>query len=141
VAAGLTIRAFASGHVQKNEQLTTSGPYAYVRNPLYTGSVILGFGFAIAARTVWVYVAMVVLFLGIYLPVVVSEENFLRDRFPEFSDYSRHVPRFLPRLHPFRGTSSGTFSSELYWKHREYNALLGSIGVVLVLIIKLWYLR
>ena len=42
--AGLGIRTLASGHVQKNEQLTMSGPYAYVRNPLYFGSVVLAVG-------------------------------------------------------------------------------------------------
>ena len=50
---GLLVRALASGHVQKNEALATSGPYAYTRNPLYLGSLLIGVGFAIAARSWW----------------------------------------------------------------------------------------
>ena len=51
---GLVIRALASGHLQKNEQLATAGPYAYTRNPLYLGSLILAIGFALASRSWWI---------------------------------------------------------------------------------------
>ena len=57
---GILLRALASGHVKKNEELTTTGPYAHVRNPLYLGSLIMAIGFAIAARSVWVLFVMVV---------------------------------------------------------------------------------
>ena len=138
---GLTMRGIASGHLQKNEQLATSGPYAYVRNPLYLGSVILGSGFAVAARSWWIVLGMVVLFSAIYLPVIVSEERFLRANFPEFQEYAQRVPRLIPKILASHSTAQGIFSRELYLKHREYNALLGSIGVVLVLIAKLWLSR
>ena len=86
---GLLIRALASGHVQKNEELATSGPYAYTRNPLYLGSLIMAGGFALASRS-WIVVAIAVLMLlAIYIPVIRSEEEFLRARFPEFEDYCR----------------------------------------------------
>ena len=51
---GLVIRALASGQLQKNEQLATAGPYAYTRNPLYLGSLILAIGFALASRSWWI---------------------------------------------------------------------------------------
>src|ERR1700739_1984059 len=51
IVPGLLIRALASGHVRKNEALATSGPYAYTRNPLYLGSLLMGIGFAVAARS------------------------------------------------------------------------------------------
>src|ERR1700751_5187443 len=50
IVLGLVIRALASGHVRKNEALATTGPYAYTRNPLYLGSLLIGIGFAVAAR-------------------------------------------------------------------------------------------
>src|ERR1039457_4258016 len=87
IAPGLLIRALASGHVRKNEALATSGPYAHTRNPLYLGSVLIGVGFAVAARSGWVGVALVVMFFAIYLPVIRGEEAFLRQRFPEFEEY------------------------------------------------------
>jgi protein-S-isoprenylcysteine O-methyltransferase Ste14 len=140
VIPGLAIRALASGHVQKNEQLTTTGPYAYTRNPLYLGSLILAVGFAISARNWWIGVGLVLLFLAIYLPVIHGEETFLRDHFPEFAEYARQVPRLLPRLSSFN-SGRGTFSSSLYWKHREYNATLGAIAIMAALAVKLLWVR
>ncbi len=139
VVPGLLIRALASGHVRKNETLATSGPYAYTRNPLYLGSLLIGLGFAVAARSWWVGVVPVVIFFVIYLPVIRDEEAFLRKTFPEFNEYARRVPRMLPRLAPpSRVSGEGSaFSLDLYLKHREYNALLGAVGMILALIVKM----
>ena len=137
---GLLLRSLASGHVRKNEALTTSGPYAYTRNPLYLGSLIMAVGFAVAARSWWVAVAMAVFFLAIYIPVIRGEEAFLRARFPEFEKYANQVPRLLPRLRS-GNEEKGSFSAGLYMKHREYNALLGAIGISLILLIKIFWIR
>jgi protein-S-isoprenylcysteine O-methyltransferase Ste14 len=138
VAPGLLVRALASGHVRKNESLAKSGPYAYTRNPLYLGSLLIGVGFAVAARSWWVGVALVLMFFAIYLPVIRDEEAFLRQRFPEFEEYARQVPRMLPRLTagPNKNETSG-FSLELYLKHREWNALLGALLMMAGLVAKM----
>lgn len=134
-AFGLLIRGLASGHVRKNEQLATTGPYAYTRNPLYLGSLVLALGFVIASRS-WIVAAIaVVLFIAIYLPVIRSEERFLHARFPEFAGYSQHVPRLLPRIPAYRG-APGSFDQHLYWKHREYNAAIGAVCMMAALIAK-----
>lgn len=142
-ALGLGVRASASGHVKKNEELTTSGPYAHTRNPLYVGSILIGIGFGIASRNLWVAVVLVVMFLAIYVPVVRSEEAFLRGKFPHFDDYARRVPRFGYRLRaaPLSPASTNAaFSGELYWKHREYNALVGALLMIAALVAKLiWW--
>ena len=138
IAPGLVIRALASGHVRKNESLATSGPYAYTRNPLYLGSLLIGIGFAVAARSWWVGVALVVMFFVIYLPVIRDEEAFLRQKFSEFDEYARNVPRIFPRFPPSKARKeSGGFSLDLYRKHREYNALLGALGMMAGLILKM----
>jgi protein-S-isoprenylcysteine O-methyltransferase Ste14 len=137
---GLLVRALASGHVRKNESLATSGPYAYTRNPLYLGSLLIGVGFAAAARSWWVGIALVVMFFAIYLPVIRGEETFLRRTFPEFEEYARRVPRMFPRLTRYSASgkeSIGEFSFDLYLKHREYNALLGAVGAMAVLVVKM----
>ena len=139
VIPGLLLRAVASGHVAKNEQLATSGPYAYTRNPLYLGSLILAIGFAVAAKSWIIGLIMVVLFLAIYLPVIRGEEEFLRSRFPEYAQYAQQVPRLLPRLTTDQ-PRSGSFSWDLYRKHREYNASLGSAGIIVVLALKLLWM-
>jgi protein-S-isoprenylcysteine O-methyltransferase Ste14 len=136
VIPGLVIRALASGHLQKNEQLATGGPYAYTRNPLYLGSLILSVGFALAARSWWIVGGIILLFFVVYLPVIRSEEVFLRQRFPQFDEYAREVPSLFPRISRF-GKRSGSFSWDLYWKHREYNATLGSLAIMAALLVKL----
>ena len=144
IVPGLLIRALASGHVRKNEALATSGPYAYTRNPLYLGSLLIGVGFAVAARSWWVGVALLVMFFAIYLPVIRDEEVFLRQKFPEFEEYARRVPRMFPRpTRAARASSEGStgFSMDLYLKHREYNALLGALGMMAALLIKEIFLR
>lgn len=136
---GTIIRALASGHVRKNEQLTTTGPYAYTRNPLYLGSLIIALGFTLASRSWTIAAIAAAMLVVIYIPVIRSEEIFLRAHFPEFDDYCRNVPRLFPRLKLAQG-SAGSFSAHLYWKHREYNAALGAAAIVAVLVIKvLWF--
>jgi protein-S-isoprenylcysteine O-methyltransferase Ste14 len=143
VVAGLLLRGYASGYVKKNRELTVTGPYAHTRNPLYLGSMMIAFGFALAARSIWIAVVMVVLFLVIYVPVIRSEEEYLRSVFPEFDAYAAKVPRLLPRITGARetGTAQGVFSGALYRKHREYNALLGAVGMYAALILKWMLLR
>lgn len=140
IVPGLLIRALASGHVRKNEALATSGPYAYTRNPLYLGSLLIGVGFAVAARSWWVGVVLVVMFFAIYLPVIRDEEAFLRRTFPEFEEYARQVPRMFPRLTRREDAESEGFLFALYLQHREYNALLGAVTMMAVLIAKMtWF--
>lgn len=142
IVPGLLIRAAASGHVRKNEALATSGPYGYTRNPLYLGSLLIGIGFAVAARSWWVGVALAVMFFAIYVPVIRGEEKFLREKFPEFEEYTRRVPRMLPRIMPYRsGDDSGGFSFDLYMKHREWNALLGAVVMMTALVVKMMFWR
>ena len=140
-ALGVFLRAMASGHVKKNEELAMTGPYAYCRNPLYLGSIIIAIGFAIASRDVWVAVGIVVLFTLIYVPVIRSEEAFLRQRFAIYADYAQSVPRLLPHTVWFSGLTSG-FSPALYGQHREYNALIGAAAMLAALVVKmLWFPR
>jgi protein-S-isoprenylcysteine O-methyltransferase Ste14 len=144
IVPGLLIRALASGHVRKNEALATSGPYAYTRNPLYLGSLLIGVGFAVAARSWWVGVALIVFFFAIYIPVIRDEEAFLRQKFPEFEEYAARVPRMFPRLMLHDGNVSepgAGFSLDLYLKHREYNALLGMLAVMAALICEIVFRR
>ena len=138
---GVAVRALASGHVTKNEQLTMRGPYAYVRNPLYFGSIVIAAGFALAGRNWWIAILLLVIFTAIYLPVIRGEEAFLRTRFPEFEEYSQNVPRLIPRLSPF-GSNRGVFSWDLYRKHREYNAVVGTVVMLVALAAKLlWWTK
>ncbi len=100
VVPGVWLRGYAAGYVKKNQELTRTGPYAYTRNPLYLGSMMIAFGFAGASRSWVIPVVLAVLFAVIYWPTIQSEEAFLRGEFPEFEEYAQAVPRLLPRLTP-----------------------------------------
>ena len=141
VIPGILLRAYASGYVKKNAELTLTGPYAHTRNPLYLGSMLIAFGFAIASRSVWIALALVVLFAMIYVPVIRSEETFLRSKFPEFDAYAARVPRLLPRLllALAERSGSGSFSPALYKKHREYNALIGAVAIYAALALRIYF--
>lgn len=141
VVPGILLRSYASGHVTKNVALTTTGPYGYTRNPLYFGSILIAFGFAVAARSLWIALVFLMLFLIIYWPVIVDEEEFLRTQFPDYDAYAARVPRLIPRLgRPLPG-GDGRFSFQLYRKHREYNSILGAVCMYLVLVARifLWH--
>lgn len=140
-ATGIAIRASAAGFVKKNRELTTTGPYAHTRNPLYLGSLIIAIGFGIASRNWWVAVVIVVLFLAIYLPVIRSEEEFLWSEFPGFDEYCTKVPRLIPRLRASGVTAKAEFSKELYLRHREYNAIIGAVLMLAALAAKLVFWR
>ena len=138
---GLALRALASGHVRKDRQLTTTGPYAYTRNPLYLGSLVVVVGFAVAGWNPWLAAGALLLFFLIYLPTIRNEEEYLRQSFPGFEEYARQVPRLLPRLRAEKPAGGG-FSRELYLQHREYNAIIGAAAMLAALIVKLfWPLR
>jgi protein-S-isoprenylcysteine O-methyltransferase Ste14 len=147
VLLGLWLRAYASGYVKKNRELTRTGPYAHTRNPLYLGSILIAAGFAVALQSWVVALALAAVFLLIYVPVIASEERFLRSTFPDFDEYCRRVPRLIPRLTAARIQSRpeknqtevmpGNFSFALYLRHREYNSAIGA-GL---LYLSVWFLR
>jgi protein-S-isoprenylcysteine O-methyltransferase Ste14 len=123
---GLAMRAWAAGHLEKNTTLTESGPYAWVRNPLYIGTLTAAAGFVSASRRWELGVLFAAVFVLIYLPVVGLEEQHLRNLFPAFAEYAQRVPKLLPRPPRRRGAKPFRFS--LYRHNREYEALLGFLA-------------
>jgi len=143
VVPGVWLRAYAAGYVRKNAELTRTGPYAYTRNPLYLGSILIAFGFAVAAASWVILVVLAVLFAVIYLPTIRSEELYLREHFAGFDQYAEKVPRLLPRLRPAEfpaneNASGGRFSGQQWRHHREYNALMGAAAIYLALAVRLF---
>ncbi len=117
---GLLLRGWAAGHLDKNRDLATSGPYRFVRNPLYLGTLTVAAGLAFASRRPALAVLFAAVFLLIYLPVIEQEEQHLRSLFPGFEAYASAVPMLLPR--PGYKGGGARFRWSLYWKNREYEA-------------------
>ncbi len=120
---GLALRAWAAGHLEKNRNLAESGPYAYLRNPLYVGTLTVAAGFAVASRRWELGLLFAFVFLLIYLPVVQLEEQHLRSLFPEYARYAERVPPFVPNFHASAGPKR--FQSAVYMKNQEYQAGIG----------------
>lgn len=133
---GLAIRAWAAGHLSKNQQLATSGPYAWVRNPLYIGTLLVAAGLVIASRQAGLAVLFAVVFFGVYLPVIQLEEQHLRALFPQYAGYAERVHALVPRRP--KVPSAMPFKSTLYRKNEEYQALAGYLAGVALLIWKVW---
>ncbi len=143
VAVGEGLRLFACGHLRKNKDVIMSGPFAYVKNPLYVGTFLIVTGFCIMASNPD-YPSRYILFAGLplflvnfffyYLPYKVRVEgDRLRRRFGEtFDEYDRNVPNFFPRLTPFKD-SNVRWDLKLLTENSEWGTLAGVIaGSVLV---------
>ncbi|MBL8228117.1 MAG: isoprenylcysteine carboxylmethyltransferase family protein [Bryobacterales bacterium] len=133
-AIGLAIRAWAAGHLEKNQDLAQSGPYAHVRNPLYVGSLLLAGGMVVAANSLLMAAIFAGAFLLIYLPVIQLEEQHLRSLFPGYEAYALRVPSLFPRLTP--GGGSKPFRWRMYWRNQEWKALLGFLVGLLWLLVR-----
>ena len=139
---GLTLRAWASGYLRKNEALATSGPYAYTRNPLYLGSFLIGLGFTIAAGQILLVVIFLIMILGIYLPVMRVESVTLAELFgKKYVRYAKEVPLLFPRLSAYRKQSGIKFDRTLYLRYREYRAAIGTVIAWALLVLKAIYFK
>jgi protein-S-isoprenylcysteine O-methyltransferase Ste14 len=133
VFLGEGVRVWAGGHLIRNEEVTTSGPYAYLRDPLYLGRILLLIGFCIMA---WGYNWIVLLIgLGVfffnYMPrkyrkEMARLENLFGDEYKAYASYTRSL---LPRLKPYPEARKRPWRFHLFWKeNREQYFLLGVVA-------------
>ena len=108
VIPGELIRIWAAGHLRKNQEVTTTGPYAYVKNPLYLGTLLIMIGYCLMARNLVVFFIGLAVFFFYYVPFKKHRESArLQERFGDaWTVYDWAVPDYLPRLSPYpkRGT-------------------------------------
>jgi len=126
---GEGIRVWAAGHLEKSREVTTSGPYRWMRHPLYVGSTVLALGIVIAARS-YVLGALAVLYIGSTIPAAIrSEEAFLRRTFGDAYDrYARVDPQFAAASSRQASTVVRRFSLERAVRNKEYRAVLGTVA-------------
>lgn len=120
---GLALRAWAAGHLAKNQRLAQSGPYAATRNPLYLGTLITAMGLAVAGDSIILAILFAVVFLLVYLPAIELEEQHLTAILPGYAEFAARVPLLIPKWPKTWGPDS--FSAALYLKNEEYKALIG----------------
>lgn len=148
-ALGLLLRAWAAGHLAKNESLAISGPYSFTRNPLYLGSLIAAMGLALAGSSLFLAILFPVVFLLVYYPVMEQEEQHLLKLFPDYGAYAVRVPLLLPTAEPYGHAAPSTpaaappagFQFRLYRRNEEYKALAGFLVAAAYLLWRAGLLR
>jgi protein-S-isoprenylcysteine O-methyltransferase Ste14 len=136
---GLIVRGYAAGHLRKHQQLATSGPYAFTRNPLYLGSILLAAGFCVASHS-WISTVLLAAYLATFYPAVIRrEQTELQAAYGDaFVRYASQVPAFWPRLTPAMA-STERFSWPLYRQNREYEAAVGlAVAMVILWMLMRW---
>ena len=133
---GIGLRIWAAGHLEKWKRLAVGGPYQFTRNPLYLGSFLIGVGFTLASSRLGLCVCFLLLFILVYRPVMKLEEKELRKLYgADYQRYKERVPLFSPGR-PFptsEGPGNSSFAWKRVWKNREYNSILGYLGLSLFL--------
>jgi protein-S-isoprenylcysteine O-methyltransferase Ste14 len=139
IGAGAGLRVWAAGYLLKQECLTTAGPFARVRNPLYLGSLLAGAGFCLASGVWWSWAALGLLAIPIYGLQIGVEERSLSARFGSaFAQYYRSVPRLLPRLRAIRAHAP---SGEFRWSRVLANREHQWSGAIILMAAALWLIR
>ena len=169
VILGCALRSWAAGYLLKGKRVAVGGPYAYIRNPLYAGSFLIGCGFVAAlaeqsspmywsgpipppepsvVQVLRSYPPSATLFAGVFLAgfftlyrakTLAEEEELSRSLGAEYADYAAKVPAILPWRGKVRGLGSQSFSSELYRRNEEYQCILGSAAALAVLAVRLHF--
>jgi protein-S-isoprenylcysteine O-methyltransferase Ste14 len=132
VATGVLLRAWARGHLDRARKVTQTGPYAYLRHPLYVGSFCIALGFAVSMRVPLLTPLVAVLFLVMYVPKALREEAWMRERFGvEYDAYANRVGAVVPRL---------PASTEFRWRrvveHREWKTWAGVVALLALLCLR-----
>lgn len=138
---GEAVRVWAAGHLEKSRELAVSGPYARVRHPLYGGSFLIAVGVAVASAR-WEVAAIVTLYFGLLVRVVVADEDArLEMQFGEpYRRYAAEVPRFIPRARGWAGAAARPFRATQAWRNREHRAIIGLAVGLAVLAGKAWWI-
>ena len=128
--AGASTRARTLGAAR---DLVTTGPYSYVRNPLYLGNFLLSFGVCIVANVYWLVAILIIGYFSQYLPIIALEESYLLESCGRiYQAYQEQVPRFVPRFHPYPNPSVHDFSwtRAIKSEKRTLTAIACVIGLI-----------
>lgn len=138
IVLGLLIRSWANCYAIKSEKLTTSGPYAFVRHPLYLGTMLLFCGFVIMLNMYYLGALFFIGMLIVYRRTIRKEERLLEDNFKEeFRDYKKNVPAMLPlSLRPYPKGEKWPFSVERWVRSQEYKLLIWMVVLVITFHLK-----
>lgn len=124
IIAGMLIRLWSNGYAIKNDKLTTSGPYAFVRNPLYLGTFLIALGFVIVLKTSWVGAIFMAALGFMYYRTVKDEQGMLTAKFGDsYRDYCQKVPAMIPCLIPYTQGEKWPFNLQRLINSKEHKVV------------------
>ena len=137
IVAGLLLRLWANGYAIKMDKLTTSGPYALVRHPLYVGTMLIVIGFIIMLRIYYIGALFLIVMLLVYRRTVKKEESMLEAKFKEdYLGYKEKVRAFLPSFSAYREGEKWKFSFRRLIQSQEYKPFLWVIILMIAFHLK-----
>ncbi|MEX2208947.1 MAG: isoprenylcysteine carboxylmethyltransferase family protein [Myxococcota bacterium] len=148
IALGESLRLWATGYLHKNDALTIVGPYAYLRHPLYLGTLLIAIGFLIMAWNGVAFgfaAAFVLVYFGYYMPYKDRIESARLEALygDAYRRYSAAVPRLVPRLHPYQPLAAER-APETAWRRTRFadnnetgTAVVVAVGV-LCMVVRWW---
>ena len=139
ILLGLATRMFASGFVLKNKELSTTGPYAFMRHPLYTGNIMILIGLCLINGFFWSFV-IAFIFLWFYYPAAIEyEDRKLKSLFPDtWEEWASKTPALMPKM-DLKGTINGKIFSQLdlrSWSMKK--SLVTNYEPVIVIYVIAW---
>jgi protein-S-isoprenylcysteine O-methyltransferase Ste14 len=140
ILIGEAIRIWAAGHLRKNENLTVTGPYGHVKNPLYVGSILITTGFCILAGNIYMLAAATLAFCFHYIPYKkrVEGDRLKRIFGSPYDDYDQKVPDYIPRWRPY-SEEKASWSFRCFIENSEGGILLlNLLGIVVILSRPFW---
>ncbi len=146
IIAGALIRLWSNGYAIKNDKLTTSGPYAFVRNPLYFGTFLIAIGFVLALKSSppfphyleWIAGALFLIALALmYYRTIKGEEGMLAARYGKaYEDYCKQVPAMVPTLIPYSRGEKWPFNLQRLIKSKEHKTAFWVFIILVVFYLK-----
>lgn len=139
---GEALRVWATGYLHKDEILTIGGPYLYVRNPMYLGTLLIGTGLFAAGGDRILLALFLVIFFLYYIPRKERREGrrLLRKFGMDYARYVVSVSSLVPRIRPYRVAEPSRFNLSQIFTNNEHEALLSLLAAVLILLLKLFWL-
>ena len=139
ILLGLANRMYASGFVLKNKELSTTGPYAFMRHPLYTGNIMILIGLCLINGFFWSFITAFI-FLWFYYPTAIEyEDRKLKSLFPDtWEEWASMTPALIPKM-DLKGTMNGKIFSKLdlrSWSLKK--SLVTNYEPVIVVYVLIW---
>lgn len=143
IIAGVLLRLWSNGYAIKNDKLTTSGPYAFVRNPLYLGTFLIALGFVLVLKSdpqILELIAGGIFLLALslmYYRTIKGEQGMLLTKFKDaYSDYCKHVPAMVPTLIPYNKGEKWAFNLQRLINSKEHKPVFWIFIILIIFHLK-----